>query len=235
MFLFILLNRPGWLLRYIVGPHTPELFESFTSDVWAGITVALTLIPQGLSYATLANLPAINGLYAAILPSAAYTFFGSSMQLAVGPVAIVSLLTGTIVTKYVTNPTTHVEDAVDTAAQASLTCGIILVVMAVLNMGDFIHFLAHPVMSGFTSAAACLIGMNQLKSAFGFVNYVPQTGQPHFDHNYEVMAWWHEHFNDKWDLSQVKASKKTSSQKQQDGRLLRNPYAVKVQYAIIIK
>jgi hypothetical protein len=81
-------------------------------------------------------------------------------------------------------------------------------------------------MSGFTSGAACIIGLNQMKSAFGFINDVPQAGQHNFEYNYQVMQWWHEHFNDKWDLSQV--TEKSSSQKQQDGRLLRNPYAVKV-------
>ena len=72
----------------------------FFSDFWAGITVAITLIPQALSYAVLANLPAINGLYTAILPSATYIFLGSSMILAVGPVALVSLIVGSLVLQY---------------------------------------------------------------------------------------------------------------------------------------
>jgi len=93
-------HRPGWLLRYVVGPHDQEMLDMFINDFIAGITVGLTLIPQGLSYAGLANMPAINGLYSAILPSAAYTFLGSSMQLAVGPVAVVSLLVGNLVLKY---------------------------------------------------------------------------------------------------------------------------------------
>lgn len=139
----------------------------FLADVIAGITVALTLIPQGLSYATLANLPAINGLYAAILPSATYTFFGSSLQLAVGPVAIVSLLMGKLMNDYNIEYTTDIEGALDTAAQAALCCGIILVSMSLLNLGNFIDFISHPVMSGFTTAAACLIGLSQLKSGFG--------------------------------------------------------------------
>jgi hypothetical protein len=134
-------HQPGWLLRYAVGPHDSDLFIMLYADIAAGITVSLTLIPQALSYATLANLPPINGLYAAILPSAAYTFFGTSMQLAVGPVAIVSLLVGALQNKYVQSPLTHVELAMDTAAQASLCCGIILSAMAIFNMGTSLCFL----------------------------------------------------------------------------------------------
>ena len=78
-------HRPGWLLRYIFGPYDSEWVTLLIADFCAGLTVALTLIPQALSYAQLANLPAINGLYTAILPSTTYVFFGSSMQLAVGP------------------------------------------------------------------------------------------------------------------------------------------------------
>ena len=78
-------HRPGWLMRYIFGPYDEDWVTLFIADFCAGLTVSLTLIPQALSYAQLANLPAINGLYTAILPSVTYVFFGSSMQLAVGP------------------------------------------------------------------------------------------------------------------------------------------------------
>ena len=69
--------RPGWLARYIMGPHNADLLDSFISDLWAGVVVAMTLIPQGLSYAGLANMPVVSGLYCAILPSATYSFFGA--------------------------------------------------------------------------------------------------------------------------------------------------------------
>ena len=78
-------HRPGWLMRYVFGPYDEDWVTLFIADFCAGLTVSLTLIPQALSYAQLANLPAINGLYTAILPSVTYVFFGSSMQLAVGP------------------------------------------------------------------------------------------------------------------------------------------------------
>lgn len=200
-------HRPGWLLRYLVGPFNKQLLNSLVADFCAGLTVALTLIPQALSYAKLANLPAINGLYAAILPSATYVFFGSSMQLAVGPVAIVSLLTGQIVAKYQPDFATNFVGATDTAAQASLSVGIIMTCMGLLNLGSFIQFISFPVMSGFTTGAAMSIGLSQIKSAFGFatqpanaMGYTdltgpPQQGQVGYDYNYAVMAWYTKNWN----------------------------------------
>lgn len=114
-------HRPGWLLRYIVGPYDAIWAENLYADIWAGITVAMLLIPQALSYATLANLPPVNGLYCAVLPSAVYTFFGSSLQLAVGPVAIVSLLMGQLISKY--NITPGTPESVDFAGELGLGLG----------------------------------------------------------------------------------------------------------------
>jgi hypothetical protein len=154
-------HSPGWLLRYIVGPYDREWFDGITSDIPAGLTVGLLMIPQALSYAGLANLPQVNGLYAAILPSAFYTFFGSSLQLAVGPVALASLLTGTLVLQYNAIPGT--QSAVNVGAQAAISVGFLLVVMSAFNLGNMIHYVSRPVMSGFTTGAAMIIGMSQLK------------------------------------------------------------------------
>ena len=119
-------------------------------DITAGITVCLTLIPQGLSYAILANLPAINGLYASIMPALMYTLFGSSMQLSVGAVAVVSLLVGQLIANnaplcsYTAGTSTNgcptvidPTDAINTAAQASLSVGVILIVLSLFNFGSF--------------------------------------------------------------------------------------------------
>eukprot|EP01034_Spumella_vulgaris_P027443 gene27443-34159_t len=193
------LHSPGWLLRYTVGPHNIDMLEMAFYDIWAGITVAMTLIPQALSYAKLANLPPVNGLYTAVLPSAFYTFFGSSLQLSVGPVALVSLLMGQLVIQYGAEPGSI--EAVDLAGETALCVGFILTVMSVLKLGNFIRFISHPVMSGFTTAAAMLIGMNQLKNAFGFTSNVPQQGQEGYDYNYQVMQWFLNHW---WDHNHVK-------------------------------
>lgn len=146
------LTSPGWLVQYCKGVAVPEsrasTLESLFNDVMAGITVALLLIPQGLSYAKLALLPPVNGLYAAILPCAVYAIFGSSMQLAVGPVAISSLLTGSLISKYNIDYTKYPQDAADLAAQAAMGMGIILIAMSILNIGALVRFIGYPVMSG---------------------------------------------------------------------------------------
>lgn len=209
------IHRPGWFLFYLLGPYDDAWREGLIADCWAGITVAMLLIPQGLSvrrlvewthhlhhynhksfhisssfiqYAQLANLPPINGLYCALLPSATYTFFGSSMMLAVGPVAIVSLLMGSLVSQY--GVEVGSEAAVNFAGECCLAMGSILLVLSFLNMGNFIRYLSYPVMTGFTAAAACLIGLNQIKLMFGFTgSYYPQTGDGYHEDNYEVMEW----------------------------------------------
>lgn len=88
------------------------------------------------------------------------------MILAVGPVALVSLLVGQLILQYGVVPASL--DSVDLAGEAALAVGTIFGVMCVLNLGNFIRFISHPVMSGFTTAAASLIGLSQLKNAFGF-------------------------------------------------------------------
>ena len=131
-------------------------------------------------------------MYCAVLPAAAYTFFGSSLQLSVGPVALVSLLTGNLVNQY--NVTPASQDAVNVATQAALSVGIILTVLSLLNLGSLVHYVAFPVMSGFTTGAAMIIGLTQVKNAFGFTNKPPQPGQTGYEYNYQVMNW----FVDYW-------------------------------------
>ena len=152
---------------------------------------------------------------------AAYIIFGTSLQLAVGPVAIVSLLMGKLITEYGSLPES--EDAVSTAAQASLCVGIILTGMALCNVGVFIRFISHPVMSGFTTAAAMLIGVSQLKSAFGFTTAVPQIGMYKDDghvyhYNYEIFEWYIKNFNGTDD----------------NGRSYRNPFAEQICFGFFV-
>lgn len=116
------------------------------------------------------------------------------MQLCVGPVALVSLLQSELISKY--NITPGSQEAVDFAGECCIAVGLILTILALLNCGDLIRFIAHPVMSGFTTAAAMLIGQNQLKGAFGFLVNPPQAGQEGYEWNWQVMKWFHEHWND---------------------------------------
>lgn len=127
-------------------------------DLVAGITVALTVIPQGLALASLAGLPPQYGLYTAFMGSFMYTLFGSCKDLTIGPTAIMSIMTA----EYVSHgggPTY--------AVLLTFLAGIIQILMGILNLGFIVEFISGPVISGFTSAAAITIASTQLKSLFG--------------------------------------------------------------------
>jgi SulP family sulfate permease len=136
----------------------------FNRDLAAGITVGVMLIPQGMAYALIAGLPPVYGLYAALVPLIVYGLLGTSRQLAVGPVAMVALL--------VANGVGHLAggDAgryLALAVTLSLLTGIIQLTMGLLRAGFLVNLLSHPVLAGFTSAAAIIIGMSQLGGLTG--------------------------------------------------------------------
>jgi len=190
------LYQPGWLVNYFTRPWDADFYNDLSSDFFSGFTVAITLIPQALSYASLATLPPIVGLYSVILPIPMYIFLGTSMQLGVGPVALISLLTGELLGKYGIDATENPNQAIDFAAQACFASGLLMVIMGAFNLGNLIRFISHPVMSGFTTAAAMIIGLNQMRNAFGFPNIVPRVGAEHGVHyNYEVMEWYLKNWN----------------------------------------
>lgn len=138
--------------------------EWLAGDISAGITVGIMLIPQGMAYAMLAGLPPIYGLYAAVVPLLVYAVFGTSRQLAVGPVAMDSLLVLSGVSAIASVGT---EYFVEIAILLALAEGLVLLLLGVLKMGFLVNFLSSPVISGFTSAAALIIGFNQLKYILG--------------------------------------------------------------------
>jgi SulP family sulfate permease len=133
-------------------------------DIGAGLTVGVMLIPQGMAYATIAGLPAVYGLYASIIPILIYAIFGTSRQLAVGPVAMVSLLIATAIASFEGISTT---DYIAYAILLALLVGVIQFLLGVFRLGFLVNFLSHPVISGFTSAAALIIGLSQLKHLLG--------------------------------------------------------------------
>lgn len=145
-----------------------------SGDVIAGVIVTVMLIPQSLAYALLAGLPPEVGLYASILPIIAYALFGSSMTLAVGPVAVASLMTASALQPLAA---TGSADYVAMAMLLSLLSGGMLLVFGVLRLGFLAHFLSHPVISGFISGSAILIAVGQLKHLLG----VPVGGASVFD------------------------------------------------------
>lgn len=147
--------------------------ETFKADFIAGITVALVLIPQSMAYAQLAGLPAYYGLYAAFLPVAVAALWGSSNQLGTGPVAVVSLLTASSLAVFATPGS---EEFVALAIMLSLLVGGIQLLLGVFKLGVIVNFLSHPVIVGFTNAAAIIIGLSQVSKLFG----VPMGRSEHF-------------------------------------------------------
>ncbi|ATR85483.1 sodium-independent anion transporter [Pseudomonas sp. HLS-6] len=138
--------------------------SSAAQDGLAALIVTLMLIPQSLAYAMLAGLPPVTGLYASILPLLAYAVFGSSRTLAVGPVAVVSLMTAAALAPLFPAGS---EAYIGAAMLLALLSGLLLSSMAMLRLGFLANFLSHPVVSGFISASGILIAVGQLKHLLG--------------------------------------------------------------------
>lgn len=137
---------------------------TFTNDMVAAIIVTIMLIPQSLAYALLAGLPAEMGLYASIVPIIFYAMFGTSRALAVGPVAVVSLMTATAIGKIALPGTSEYIIAAITLAFLS---GVFLLLMGVFKLGFLANFLSHPVIAGFITASGIIIAASQLKHILG--------------------------------------------------------------------
>ncbi|KPA20517.1 putative sulfate transporter [Shimia sp. SK013] len=137
---------------------------TFGADMLAAVIVTIMLIPQSLAYALLAGLPPEVGLYASILPLVAYAIFGTSRVLAVGPVAVVSLMTAAAIGNLALQGTAEYLIAAITLAFMS---GIMLTLMGLLRLGFLANFLSHPVIAGFITASGILIAFSQLKHIFG--------------------------------------------------------------------
>ena len=175
----------GWLPRY----RRPDL----GGDLTAGITVAAMLIPQGMAYAMLAGMPPQAGLYAATVPIALYAFFGTSRQLAVGPVAIVSLLTASALAPLADEGT---GEYIALAAVLALMVAAVHFLLGITRMGWVVNLLSHPVLVGFTAAAALIIGASQVKhllgvklpSTEGFIETVTELGKALGDVNWTTIA-----------------------------------------------
>ena len=133
-------------------------------DILAGLTVALVLIPQSMAYAELAGLPPYYGLYASFLPPMIAALFGSSRQLATGPVAVVSLLTATTLEPLATAGS---QQYIAYAVLLALMVGVFQFALGVLKLGLVVNFISHPVVNGFTNAAALIIATSQLPKLFG--------------------------------------------------------------------
>ncbi len=154
--------------------------EKLSADVIAGITVAMVLIPQSMAYAQLAGLPAYFGLYAAFLPPMVAALFGSSRQLATGPVAMVSLLSAASLEPLATAGSTQF---IAYSIILALTVGCFQLFLGVFKLGLVVNLLSHPVVNGFTNAAAIVIASSQFSKLFGvYVDKAPHHYRTNPDH-----------------------------------------------------
>ncbi|MDD5206082.1 MAG: SulP family inorganic anion transporter, partial [Desulfobacterales bacterium] len=158
-----------WFENYGIG--------KIRQDLISGLTVALVLIPQSMAYAQLAGLPAYYGLYASFLPPMIAALFGSSRQLATGPVAVVSLMTAASLEPMATAGSAGY---IGYAVLLALMVGVFQLALGVLRLGLVVNFLSHPVVNGFTNAAAIIIATSQLSKLFGV--YVDNAA-----HHYETI------------------------------------------------
>lgn len=138
--------------------------KSIQNDFVAGLTVGIMLVPQGMAYALLAGLPPVFGLYAALVPQVIYAIMGTSRQLSVGPVAMDSLL---VASGLAALKLSGINEYISMAIFLAFFMGLIQLVLGFLRMGFLVNFLSKPVISGFTSAAAIIIGLSQLKHLVG--------------------------------------------------------------------
>ena len=151
-----ILKPLSWLQNY----STTKL----KGDIYAGLTVGVLLIPQSMAYALIAGLPVIYGLYASLVPQIMYALFGSSRQLSVGPTAMDSLL---IASGLGLLAVIGSQEYIQLAIILTLMVGIIQTFLGFMRMGFITQLLSKPIISGFTSAAAILIGLNQLGPLLG--------------------------------------------------------------------
>ncbi len=163
----------GWFKDYTLS--------SLRADFVSGLTVALVLVPQSMAYAQLAGLPVYYGLYSAFLPPVVASLFGSSRQLATGPVAVVSLMTATALEPLATAGS---EAYIAYAILLALVVGIFQFTLGVLRLGLIVNFLSHPVVNGFTNAAALIIASSQFSKLFG-VNV--EKAEHHYETIYNVI------------------------------------------------
>lgn len=148
-------------LNWIQEIRNPVVLRA---DLIAGVTVALVLIPQSMAYAQLAGLPPYYGLYAAFIPVVIGALWGSSRQLQTGPVAVVSLMTAAAIAPLAA---TGSPEFVGLAIMLAFMVGVVQFSIGFFRLGAIVNFLSHPVVVGFTNAAALIIGLSQLNKIFG--------------------------------------------------------------------
>ncbi|MBT7298136.1 MAG: SulP family inorganic anion transporter, partial [Victivallales bacterium] len=136
--------------------------ETLRADITAGIAVALILIPQSMAYAQMAGLPAIHGLYAGLLPMVVAALFGSSRLLVSGPAAVMCIMTAAALEPLGLDPQAYLSYALLIAVMV----GVLQLGLGIFRLGVLVDFISHPVVSGFTNAAALIIATSQIPKLF---------------------------------------------------------------------
>ena len=174
MFLQKIFPFLNWFRNYSI--------QNFKLDIVSGLTVALVIIPQSMAYAQLAGLPVHYGLYASLIPPLIAALFGSSRQLATGPVAIVSLMTAATLEPLATAGSS---EYIMYAIVLALVVGVFQLLLGIIKLGLIINLLSHPVVNGFSNAAAIIIASSQLSKLFGvYVDNAPH----HYETIYNVVV-----------------------------------------------
>ena len=143
--------------------------DKVRADLIAGITVALLLVPQSRAYAELAGLPARFGLYAAIMPVALIALFGNLHQISGGPTAMTSIITASVLFPLTASLPPEIREAryIELAIMLSIVVGLCRLAMGLLKLSSLVNLLSHPVVAGFTNAAAIVIALSQLPKLLG--------------------------------------------------------------------
>jgi high affinity sulfate transporter 1 len=155
-----------WITSYKV--------DYLRGDIVGGLTIAVMAVPQDLAYAQLAKLPVVNGLYTSVYPPLIYAWFGSSRHIAVGPVAVVSLLVGSLLPKRI-DPKKFPTEYLELNFLNTFYVGVIQTALGLLQLGFVIEFLSHSTIVGFMAGAAVTIGMSQLKNWLGYTTFTNKT------------------------------------------------------------
>nr|ABK26681.1 unknown [Picea sitchensis] len=149
-------------------------FRLFKSDIVSGITIASLAIPQGISYAKLANLPPVMGLYSSFVPPLIYAILGSSTDLAVGTIAVVSILLASMLSHEV-SPIHNPELYVRLAMTATFFAGVFQASLGIFRLGFIVDLLSHATIVGFMAGVATIVSLQQLKGILGLRHFTAKT------------------------------------------------------------
>ncbi|MBF0563644.1 MAG: SulP family inorganic anion transporter [Nitrospirae bacterium] len=169
---------PAKVFPFLKWVH--EVKDTWKADLFAGLTGAVVVLPQGVAFAMIAGMPPQYGLYTAMVPAVIAALFGSSRHLISGPTTAISLVIFSTVSVMAEPSSAHY---IELVMLLTLMAGIMQLGLGVVRLGGLVDFVSHSVVVGFTSGAAILIGASQLKHIFG----LRYKNAPHFTENLKLL------------------------------------------------